>query len=552
MNEILNNYLFDAFANASDNIFIYVNDMKTGISRWSKKAVDFFNLESEYFSDAATKWLEHIHPADRHIYLEDIGAVMSGESLHHNCQYRAQNRYGEYVWVECRGSVIQDENGEPMVFAGIMTWLDNQNKYDNLTHLLTGYELLRTMINEPGSLMIIGIDKIRNINSQYGIIYGNKVIIRLAELLMKHAAGATLYRFQGDDFVVYGKGISVSILSDICEKVNKECGESNSSCGLVDFSVSAGAAEFAAGDDITRILANAELGLSFAKDKKTNKFEVYSDELQKKHNRKSLVSETLMKSIKNGCEGFRLVYQPILANSGDTVVGCEALLRWNPNNEEIGACYPDEFISILEGNGGIIEVGYFVMEEAIRQASEWQKQYKKFNVSFNASYLQLEDPDFVPAIIETINKYQADPTCIIMELTESILAADTVMVKKSFEMLKQHGIKIALDDFGTGNSSFWMLHNIDVDVVKLDQSFIRGLEKKGGKDIDYAIIESVGLMCNRIGCMTVAEGVETDDIWNMISGFGFTGLQGYLFSRPVEVPDFEDLLKKYSMDVLDR
>ena len=542
-NKILDNYLFDAFANASDNIFVYVGDIKNSITRWSKRAVDFFGLEGEYISNSASKWAEIIHPDDRQLYWDDLNSVFAGEKAQHNVQYRAKNRYGEYVWVECRGSAISDDDGKPAVLAGIVTWLDNQNKFDNMTHQLTGFELLREVYEKPGSLMIIGVDKLRDINSQHGFIYGNKVIVRLSNLLDKYAKGKKIYRFQGDEFAVYGEDCSPEEMKDIYENICNECKESENT--IDNFNISAGITAFEAGEDIASILSRAGLGLVFAKEKSPHAV-IHSPEIEAKNTRRKLVSETLIQSIKNGFEGFYLVYQPILSNAGDIVVGCEALLRWRPNNEAIGNCYPDEFISILEENGGISEVGYFVMKEAIKQASIWQKTYKKFNVSFNVSYLQLEDPGFVPEIINAVEEYRADPNYIIMELTESILAADTMMVKKSFELLKQHGIKIALDDFGTGNSSFWMLHNIDVDVVKLDQSFIRGLDVTG-EGIDYAIVESVGLMCNRIGCMTVAEGVETDAIWKMISRFEFSGLQGYLFSRPVEVPDFEKVLEQYNM-----
>lgn len=544
-NKILDNYLFEAFAGASENIFIYVADIKNKMIRWSKNAVEFFDLEGEYIHDSVPKWLEQVHPDDKHIYLDDITEVLKGNKSQHNVQYRAKNRYGEYVWIECRGSMIRDENGDPAVLAGIMVWLDNQNKYDSLTHHLTGYELLRGIYDESGTIMMIGVDRLRDINSQHGLLYGNKIILRLSDLLNKYASGTKIYRFQGDEFAVYGKDLTANDMVEIFDKICKECRESESECGLINFNVSAGIAEIKVNEDITDVLARTELSLTFAKEKSPCAI-VYSEEIEAKHTRRNLVSETLIHSIKNGFEGFYLVFQPILSNAGDTVVGCEALLRWKVNNEAIGACYPDEFISILESNGGITDVGYFVMREAIKQASIWQKKYKKFNVSFNVSYIQLEDPKFVPSIIEAVEEFGADPDYIIMELTESVLAADTVMVKKSFELLKEHGIKIALDDFGTGNSSFWMLHNIDVDVVKLDQSFIRGLDDSG-KGIDYAIVESVGIMCNRIGCMTVAEGVETDAIWKMISKFEFTGLQGYLFSRPVEIPDFEVLLEKYNM-----
>lgn len=548
MNKILDNYLFEAFANASDNIFVYVTDVKTDESRWSKKAVDFFGLESEYFTGALNLWLEHVHPDDQDIYLEDINAVFSGKSMHHNCQYRAKNRFGEYVWVECRGSLICDEQGDPIVFAGIMTWLDNQNKYDNLTHLLTGFELLRITNVEQGSLMMIGVDRLRDINSQHGMLYGNRIIVRLAQLLESYASDAMIYRFQGDEFAVYGRQISEQDMLEIFLRVQKACKESENECGLINFPVSAGITAFEKDDEITDILARAELSLSFAKEKSSTHCEIYSQELEAKRTRSNLVSEHLLRSIKNDFEGFYLVYQPILANEGNKIVGCEALLRWNPNNADVGTCFPDEFIAALEKNGGIIDVGYFVMREAIRQASIWQKKYKEFHVSFNVSYLQLEDSEFVPRIIETIKEFEVDPRRIIVELTESVFAADTVMVRSSFELLKRYGIEIALDDFGTGNSSFWMLHSMDVDIIKLDQSFIRGLEKNC-KKIDYAIVESVGLMCDRIGCKTVAEGVETDGIWKMISGFQFSGLQGYLFSRPVETDSFEKLLVQYDMEM---
>lgn len=546
MNQIIDNDLFEAFANASDNIFIYATDCKTNLTRISKKAVSFFGFESEYIHNFSELWIDYVHPEDRNIYTDDISAVHNGTSMYHNCQYRVRNRYGKYVWIECRGSVIKDSTGNPDIFAGIMTRLDNQTKYDNLTHLLTGYELLRNPFNETGALMLIGIDNLRTINSRYGLLFGNKVISRLADILTKEATNAIVYRFQGDEFAVYGKGMTVDEMSEIFKKVFIACGEEDPDTKSVKFSISAGILAFTETDYTPDILSKAELSLAFAKDNSSSHMTIYSAEIEAKQNRKNKVSEELLNCIKNDFRGFYVVYQPILDSLGKTVVACETLLRWKTDNEEIGACYPDEFISILESNGGINDIGYFVMREAIKQAALWQKQFKKFNVSFNVSYMQLEDPKFVPAIIEAVEKYNVDASCIVVELTESIFVADTVMVKNSFELLRKHGIKIALDDFGTGNSSFWMLHNIDVDIIKLDQSFIRGLDKSTNK-IDFAIVESVCLMCKRIGCLTIAEGVETEDIQNMINKFGFAGLQGYLFSRPVEVPDFEKFLYSHDM-----
>lgn len=547
MNNMLNSDLFDAFANASDDIYVYASDMKTDLSRWSSKAVEFFGLESEYFYGAKDKWLEHIHPDDRQIYIDDITAVFSGESAHHNCQYRARNRYGEYVWVECRGSIIMDSEGMPATFAGIMKRIDNQSKYDNLTHLLTGFELMRQTFSKNATFMMLGIDGFRNINSQHGLTYGNRVLIYLSEILVENAPKATIYRFRGDEFAIYSESMSSQEMAALFRKVYKLCGETKLDEKIVGFSVSAGIVEVKAGQsDLNTVLSRVEMTLAYAKENSSSHVSIFSQEIEEKQHRRNVISEQLLKSIKNDFEGFHLNFQPIITNNGESVLGCEALLRWNAGSDEIGGCYPGEFIPILENNGGIIEVGYFVMREAIRQAAEWQKYYKKFYVSFNVSYLQLEDPLFVPSIIDTVNKYNLDTSCIIVELTESVFAADTVMVRNSFDQLKKHGIRIALDDFGTGNSSFWLLHNINIDIVKLDQSFIRGLDESG-EGIDHAIVESVGLMCRRIGCYTIAEGVENDIIFKMLNKYEFTGLQGYLFSKPVATNDFEKLLSDFNM-----
>lgn len=202
MNPILENYLFDAFANASDNIYVYVTDLETGLTRWSEKAVHYFNLPGEYLENVKELWPAYIHPEDRQVYRDDINAVFSGESANHHCQYRARNRYGEYDWVECRGSMIYDNLGVPKLFAGIMTRLDNPNKYDALTHLLSGYEFFSRTISQNGVMMMIGVDRLRAINSQHGVLRGNRVIRFLADALSKVAASATIYRYWGDDFIV--------------------------------------------------------------------------------------------------------------------------------------------------------------------------------------------------------------------------------------------------------------------------------------------------------------------------------------------------------------
>lgn len=550
LEKLLDNGLFDAFSSASDNIFVYVTDLKTDLTRWSKRAVDYFGLPGEYIHGTANLWIEKVHPEDREGYLGDLMPVLTGKSTQHSYQYRARTRYGDYVWVECKGSVINDAEGNPSIFAGLMTRLDNHHKYDALTHLLTIYELQKQDFqNTDGALMLVGVDGFRNINSQHGIIYGNNLLVWLAKFITGHVGSdCKVFRMQGDEFAVYAEGRTAGYMSSVFQKVEADCSTASvAETGVAPFSISAGVVRFPQdGEDFSTILGNAERSVEHAKKQSNSHIAIYSQEINEKHNRRNLIAEALMESIKNDFQGFELYYQPLVDNDNQTVIGCEALLRWNSGSEEIGPCYPGEFIPILESNGAIVQVGYFVMREAIRQAAQWQKKYKSFRVSFNVSYLQMEDPFFIPEFIETAEKEQVDPKRVVMELTESVIAADKTTVRSSFDALHRRGFRIALDDFGTGNSSFALLHDIDVDIIKLDQSFIRGL-CADGNPLDYAIVESIAFLCNRIQMMTIAEGIENEELWNRIKEFGFTALQGYHFSRPIPKQQFEEFLDKYGM-----
>lgn len=536
---ILENELFESFANASDNIYIYVCDMKTDISRWSKNTVDYFNLEGEYIQGTGPKWMEYIHPDDRALYLKDIEAVFSGASSRHSCQYRAKNKYNDYVWLECKGSVISDEEGNPIVFAGIMTRLDNQNKYDPLTHLLTGYEMQKYDFSAgKGAILLLGINSFRKINNTNGFLYGNKVLNALSECLEQMAGKEDrVYRLQGDEFIILSPDGTKNELRGLFEKVNDYCLNIR---GLKSFSVSAGLVSYPEdGTDFNTLMSNLEHSLEYAKDQKNEWIADFSEKISQRHMRTSLLHEALTKSIHNNFEGFELYFQPILDAKTKKIVECESLLRWK--TPEIQDATPYEFIKILEDSGEIREVGSWVMEEALRHAAMWQKKYHDISVSFNISYIQLLDGEFIDKLIAKAQELQVDPRLVMVELTESCNADDTKMLSCQFDKLQKLGFKIAMDDFGTEYASFGLLHDVTMDILKIDQKFVRGLVREGNMT-DMAIIENVVNMCRQLSIQTIAEGIETEEIQDIIRSIGVSYLQGFLYSKPVPADEFERML----------
>lgn len=536
---ILENELFESFANASDNIYIYVCDMKTDISRWSKNTVDYFNLEGEYIEGTGAKWMEYIHPDDRALYLKDIEAVFSGASSRHSCQYRAKNKYNDYVWLECKGSVISDEEGNPLVFAGLMTRLDNQNKYDPLTHLLTNYEMQKYDFSTGnGAILLLGINSFRKINNTHGFLYGNKVLIALSEYLEQLSGkDDRVYRFQGDEFIILSPDCSKEDLHKRFANINDYCMNIR---GLKSFSVSAGLVSYPEdGTDFNTLVSNLEHSLEYAKEQKHGWIAEFSEKISQRHLRTSRLHEALTQSIHNNFEGFELYFQPILDTTTQKITECESLLRWK--TPEIQDATPYEFIKILENSGEIREVGFWVMEEALRHAAMWQKKYNNISVSFNVSYIQLLDGEFINRLIAKAQELQVNPKLIMVELTESCNASDTKMLSRQFSKLQKLGFKIAMDDFGTEYASFGLLHDVSMDVLKIDQKFVRGLVREGNKT-DMAIIENVVNMCRQLSIQTIAEGIETEEIQDIIRSIGVSYLQGYLYSKPVPADAFERML----------
>ncbi len=543
MSDVFNNELFEAFASASDNVYIYVCDMKTDISRWSKAAVDYFGLSGEYLKDAANVWAQHIHPDDLTVYTDDITGVFSGKKKYHDCQYRARNASGGYVWVECKGSVIRDAEGNPIIFAGLMTRIDGQSKYDSLTGLLTTQEMHHfDFASQTGAALLIGIDGFRKIISNYGYKIGDEILIRFSrELSSLGKPEWKVLRFSGDEFLVIAFSSDLQEVTDFYEEICRRTDIVNMEDGRkVGLSISAGGALFPRDADAREALINKlEHSLEYAKNNQRGSLVFFSEEIAGKYERELVLREDLKQCVKNDFKGFELFFQPFVNPDTGKIEGCESLLRWK--GERIKDSYPMEFIKVLEDYGEIHEVGFWVMDQAIRQQAAWRDTYGELQVSFNVSYQQFLDDSFEEKAISCVKKYGANPEYIIIELTESCQVEAPKELAAMFGRLRAQGFKIALDDFGTAYASMEMLKWLPVDYIKVEHSFIRELAQPG-HDVDYVIVDSLLEMCKRLGYHSIIEGVEDSKVADIVGALKATLLQGYHYSRPVCRNDFEKLL----------
>lgn len=545
MSDVLNNELYEAFAQASEIVYIYVCDMKTDLTRWSENAVDYFGLPGEYIYNTAEVWMQHIHPDDRNIYLEDIGAVFGGTRAQHNCKYRALNKYGNYVWVECKGSVIKGKDGAPAVFAGIMTRLDGQNKYDFLTNLMTLNEFYQQDFSVgSGAVMLMGIDDFRKVIASRGYEFGDNVLVALAKLFTAACGdGAHVYRFGGDEFLILKQNGTLEEMNSLFDRISKETDEFKGPDGQIVHIEFSGGLSFYPADGTTKekLINKLENSLGYAKQHNRGHLEVFNQEIAEHQKRAQLLLEDLKSSIRNGFKGFELYFQPLVLKENQSIIGCESLLRWK--GEHIKDSYPMEFIKVLEDHGDIQAVGQWVMEQALIHQKKWQERYPGFHVSFNVSYQQFMNEHFVDTLIAKAKEIGVETSNMIVELTESSEVEEAESLAQVFRRLREEGFTIALDDFGTAYASLQMLMDLPVNYIKIEHSFVKNLAEPGHEN-DYIIIENLLSLCSRLGCCSVVEGVENEVIESAVKKTEATYLQGYYYSRPIPEADFNEMLEK--------
>ena len=544
----LDTMLFDALAEASSTVFFWATDIGAERSRWSKATVYYFNLPSEYTDYVVGDWTNVIHPDDVQIWLSDAKEVVEGKKARYSCQYRAKNRYGEYVWVENNGYVLNNENGEHVLSAGMITRLDVQNRYDPQTNMLTTYAFYSEyFFDGAGTVLMLNVDDFRNVISTYGYSAAKELVGQLGALV-KEACNPSmkLYRFGTDEFMIILPGGTKDSTRSLFNKIADAVRMSRVMNGTIIRVSISGAAVMYPEDCVKKddIVEKLDYSMGYVKKHHPGKMTFYSEQLAREQERKNLLKEDLIQSVQNEFKGFSLFFQPLVEPVTERINGAETLLRWK--GEVIQDSYPAEFIDILEETGYIRQVGLWVMEQTFLQKKAWEEKYGNLQLSFNVSYQQFMDQDFAAKVIKKANEIGVDKESVIIELTESCQVKDPESLANVFEELEKEGFKLALDDFGTAYSTMEMLRKLPIDYIKIDHSFVRELADEGHED-DYIIVDELVRLSNRLHHGAIIEGVENQSVVERLKDVNASLLQGYHYSKPVSKDVFEGLLDKQKL-----
>nr|WP_295277741.1 GGDEF and EAL domain-containing protein [uncultured Blautia sp.] len=535
----LDSRIFDALSQTSDNMYIYIADLERDFSRWSKPSVDYFNLPGEFIEDTAKEWVQHIHPQDQHIFLEDIGRIFEGKSNRHNCEYRALNKYGKYVWVRCQGIVERKEDGGLGLFVGTMMNLGVNAKFDQPTGLYTFYELkkqLPVFINQgmEGAILLFDVDRLQRINDILGYRVGDEVLQRLGQKC-RELAGATFYRGPGGKFYCIVAEKFQKTVKWIYQQVQRFSMEVPKELNLeIQLTISCGVAYFPqdAGDFET-LHANVEYALEQAKKSGRGSIAQFSGQMHRKTVEQFRLQEVLRESVANNCRGFALVYQPLINGKTQDVYGAETLMRFYlPDGTMVS---PLEFIPILEEDGTIRQVGEWLLVEALAQAALWREKNPEFVISVNVSYIQILQEGFREMVTRIVEQSNMPAKQLILELTESCKVSDPNGLQDDFEYFKNMGINMALDDFGTEYSSIALLRKLKPQWIKIDHTFVRSIQDD---EMDQAILEYIMNLSKQTSIKVCVEGVENAEILSVVQTYAPELLQGYYYSKPCPAEEF--------------
>ncbi|MDC3213729.1 EAL domain-containing protein [Pseudoalteromonas distincta] len=410
------------------------------------------------------------------------------------------------------------------------------------------YEKLQSLVSIKGmkfALIFIDLDGFKEVNDSLGHDYGDLLLHQVATRLQSCITTKdTVARLGGDEFTLILEGVnSPDEASKIAEavksslmqsiKIKKETVYVTASIGLTFFP--------ADGLTVEELVRRADQAMYLSKNKGRNRYEFFSYAIEEKATEKRrLIEEIRTAIVKNQ---FELFYQPIFSIDGKSVPKAEALIRWN--HPERGLIGPNEFIPVAEKNGLINDIGQWVKSQAIQDTVQFNVLSEKtIQVSVNTSPLEIDRAGcWVDEWIVASKKYQLPANTILIEVTENTLMDPDSSIQRQLKRLSTINIDIAIDDFGVGYSSLAYLQRLDIDILKIDRSFINDIESN---DNSIALVKAIITMAHNLDVMVVAEGVETQKQYDLLKQLACDYIQGYIFSKAITKQEF---MEKYIIPI---
>nr|WP_259548190.1 bifunctional diguanylate cyclase/phosphodiesterase [Heyndrickxia oleronia] len=410
---------------------------------------------------------------------------------------------------------------EKLAYQDTITRLPNRNEMNRFFDTYSG--------NETIGVLFLDLDQFKLINDTLGHDFGDLLIHEVGNRLRKFIkSDQQVFRIGGDEFLIIIKECDQERAEHLAEKILMSVKavypiDGNELYVTGSIGISIGSIKES---NRSMLLKTADTAMYRAKELGKNQYCVYNEIMGMKEIRKMELEKDLQRALEDN--QFYLVYQPKWNVKTNSLVGFEALIRWN--HPRLGIVSPNEFIPIAEETGIIVPITRWVLEEACHQCKQWQTPGKAHPVSVNLSLKLFQTDNLTDFVQLVLEKIQLDPQLLELEITESMVLYDINDIIRQLEVIRGLGVKISMDDFGTGYSSIGLLDRIPIDSLKLDRLFTNDLETPSKRAIIHAIL----LMAETLQLDVIAEGVENKEHIESLTKLGCTIMQGYFYSKPME------------------
>ena len=513
----------------------------------------------------ARSFYDHIHPDDHDALFAAIRLSAANMSIFRE-EFRLVSPGGITHWLRSEAPPRRMKNGEivwdalALEFSAEKRWQSefaNLMLRDPLTGLLNreAWRQALTRQVEPASgkirrcgLLIVDIEKFRDLNAKLGQRVCDDILVEIAQRLTTLAASAfgVAARLGGDEFAILVPDCAGDDALSRFAGASSEALARQMQVGVQHLTIRtcigatfyAGVRDAGSADEdvVSELTAQAELALQRAKQAGHGAAIVYSAAQDDRLNNRAVLARSLERAIEDG--ELELHYQPVVELASGRILSAEALVRWN--HPTLGMQPPDLFIPIAEASGLIVPLGRWVFDQAVRQWTLWHDAgLSPPPIAINVSGIQLVEPAFVNFVAESLMKLKATARNFEIELTEGQVIEASPLILATLHALRNMGFLIVIDDFGSGHATFRYLRDFPVDKVKMDQLFVRKLVLNSS---DALIVRAVNSLARSMGIAFVAEGIETEMQRDFLQSEGCKIGQGYLFSMPLLAEDFAWML----------
>lgn len=515
--------------------YLCVWDLNTGyIWLFGDELDKKFNIECNSYEPLDTNsFLDIIHPKDKAEMFDNLGKLKKGQVQESNFNCRWIDKHGKSAWLNCRGRIVNDDEGKPLMMVGTASTEALENKINDITGLYNRRVMIADVIknktlSKRGNFMFLGLDKLAKAYSEHSKEYVESLIEYCGNVLEEYISeDVSVYHVEDDVFMLHtttaGEEHARELFDDIKEKIKEKV-------TITGVAFSGGKVGF----DEKEMYKTAINELVDAKSiSRSNLTFLTKEDIVEKYEEVTLTEE-LVSSIANGFKGFYVVYQPQIQHGTFDIIGVEALMRYK--SVETGIQHsPVEFIPLIEQAGLMKEVSLWILKESIDQIKKWREFLPNLCLNVNYTLKSLKD-----ALDETIKIFKASglpEKSLLIEITETVSVDEVDNVSILIRACKEAGIGISIDDFGTGYSNLALLKEIKCDEIKIERTFVTGITEGS---YGYLLVNSLIKFSKDNGIQVCCEGTETEQDVLTLARLKPDLYQGYVFDKPCTAEEFEN------------